>query len=460
MAIVKKVVRPAVHLWYRKTAACRMRLRAKANSVAFELARLDPGSLRRSVESGQPIGRSPSAERTIVMLVISTVEADPRVEREARSLAAAGWRIVVLFPETRGWRDAGISWGDKVIFDPISPRAGVFADVGAGFYGEKLYRAAIRHRPFAFHAHDLNTAYVGLGAARKTGAFLVCDFHEWFSENVSYDLRTQTYRTHVPRVKAAMQHLERQVLAEASAVVTVCSSIAEALAVELGNGRPVSVVRNMPSFAAEPTKQYLPLKQQIGVPHERFVLLYQGGIGPSRNIEPIISALVIAQRCTLVVRGPAIRGYEDYYRQFAERAGVADRLFLLPPVPSRDVVAAARGANAGIYTVKGIGRNFILALPNKVFEYMMAGLPLLVPDYPEVAKLVHDHDVGLIFNPENPISIAAAINRLIDEHELVQRFQANVPRALRVLDADREWQKIVAIYDQLIADCAASNSRQ
>ena len=446
---VKSTLRPFVHALFRHTERPRLMLRSARYSLAYQLDRGRPQSLRAAFESGLPIGRSPGRSRQSVMLVISTLEADPRVEREARALAAEGWHVHVVFPETPGWRAAGVEWGQGVTFQPVPPSARHFADVAPGFYGAELFRAAVRHHPFAFHAHDLNTAYIGLAAARLTGSHLVCDFHEWFSENASYDLTTKSYVPHSAHTKSIMQWLEREALSNSSAVVTVCQSIAEALSSELGNGRHVAVVRNIPSFGATPTTAYLPLKQQIAVSDERFVLIYQGGVGPSRNLEPVIKALAMANRCTLVVRGPSLSAFEGQYRQIAERSAVADRLVLLPPVPSRDVVAAARGADAGIYTVKGVGRNFILALPNKVFEYLAAGLPVLVPNYPEVAKLVRDHNVGLAFDPDDPVSIAGAINRLIDEQDLFRELQANVPRALLDLDADREWQKVSEIYERL-----------
>ena len=165
-------------------------------------------------------------------------------------------------------------------------------------------------------------------------------------------------------------------------MITVCGSIADAMAAELGNGRRPVVVRNVPELNAIPTRDYAPLKQQFGLPDGCFVLLYQGGTGTTRLLEPVIEALALAPRCTLVIRGPSLDFYGDHYRELAQRAGASQRLILAPPVPSRDVVAAARGASGGIYTVLDVGRNCRFALPNKIFEYMAANVPVLSADYP------------------------------------------------------------------------------
>ena len=119
------------------------------------------------------------------------------------------------------------------------------------------------------------------------------------------------------------------------------------------------------------------------------------------------------------------------------------------PVPSGDVVAAARGADAGIWTLPALCRNFTYALPNKIFEYVASGLPVLAAHYPEAKRLIADHDVGLTFDPYDPRSIAAAINQLIDDPALATRFRTNTSAALQRLDASAEWQKLVALYDDL-----------
>jgi len=395
------------------------------------------------------IGKAPAGNE-IVMLVVSDLRVDPRVEREAVALADAGFRVVVYCPDPTGREPApALQWGRNIEINFLHWSAASFTMRAPGLYGGQLFRAAAKHRPFAFHAHDLNTALAAYAAARITGAHLVVDFHEWFSENVQWDGNGQRYVPHGREWKLPMQELERRCLKEASAVVTVCDTIADAMARELGGGRRPSVIRNIPNFELNPTKQYPPLKAQLGLPENQFLLLYQGGVGPSRFLEPVIEALGISKRCALVIRGPSIEYFEAHYRGIAARVGAADRLFLEPPVASRDVIAAARSVDAGLYTVLGVGRNFMYALPNKIFEYMAAGLPVLSASYPEARRIVEANDIGLVFEPDSATSIAAAIDRLIDNPPLRARFAANTSSALAGINAEGEWQKLIAIYNGL-----------
>src|SRR5262249_4247701 len=120
-----------------------------------------------------------------------------------------------------------------------------------------------------------------------------------------------------------------------------------------------------------------------------------------------------------------------------------------PPVPSRDVVAAGRGAGAGMWTLPNLCRNFRLALPNKVFEYLASGLLIVVADYPEGRHIAEGDGVGFAFDPQGLRSIAAAINRLAENPEILVRMRAAVPVALAKLQVDSEWSKLVNLYKSL-----------
>lgn len=415
-------------------------------------AHLSPLRPWLSVAGRHRIGQN-AAGRDIVMLTISNLRIDPRIEREARALAAAGYRVVLIAPDPRAAPDEpiGVDWGPGIEFDWVRPQAVQFYNEWPGFIGRELYNAAVRHRPFAFHAHDLFTAFVGLSAAKQHGSHVVCDFHEWFSENVKWDAASSSWQPYPADWKSALRWLERRCLAEASGVVTVCDSIADGMADELGRGRRPLVVRNIPPLKATPTRPYAPLKQQLGLPNDRFVMLWQGGTGPTRMIEPIVEALAHAPRCTFAIRGPSLDLFGPGYRAIADRVGASERLILLDPVPSRDVVAAAVGADVGVWTLPNLCRNFYLALPNKIFEYLASGLPVLVADYPEARKIALDLGTGLTFDPYDPRSIARSVNRLIEEPGLAERFRTATPAALTRLNADDEWGRLVELYRSLPA---------
>jgi glycosyltransferase involved in cell wall biosynthesis len=401
----------------------------------------------------RPVG--PGEKPRIVMLVFSYLPVDPRVEREAKALVASGFEVTVICPE---WSPPAPApdWGPHIQIRVI-PSNGVLHCYDQFFpyvYDPRLLQAALEEDAWAYHSHDLNTALPALVAAAKKRVPCVCDFHEWFSENVTFNWTTRVYEPHPKLKRRIFQLLEYVAIHSASKVVTVCESIAELLEKNFRSRQKVEVIRNIPHLnRGNSVTRWFPMdiRAELGLPKETRILLYQGGVGPSRNLEPIVRAMAYVKSAAFVIRGPAIDAFGAGYKKLAEECGCADRVFWLPPVPASDVVLEARAADLGIWTLlSNVGLNFKLALPNKVFEYLAAGVPILVADLPEARKIVDRYQVGLAFDPEDPRAIAAAINRLAEDPDALAVCRANIPLALEDMAADREWQKLVDIYRRFI----------
>ena len=250
--------------------------------------------------------------------------------------------------------DLKIDWGAHVTFELLHWSSGSFVMYRPGYVAGELFARAIKHQPLAFHAHDLTTAYAARAAARITGAHLVVDFHEWSSENVRWNRKLKRWETYGYDWKRELQAAERLCLAEASEVITVCGSIADAMAAELGNGRRPVVVRNVPELNAIPTRDYAPLKQQFGLPDGCFVLLYQGGTGTMRLLEPVIEALALGS--ALHARYP--RALTRLLWRPLSRAGTAcRRIAAADPRTSGSVArCGGGGARSERWNIHGTGR--------------------------------------------------------------------------------------------------------
>ncbi|MEO7725951.1 MAG: glycosyltransferase family 4 protein, partial [Burkholderiales bacterium] len=389
------------------------------------------------------------------MLVISEVWRDPRVEREARALAEAGFEVEILFPDyfSHIYPGGPVSWGERIAFSPLPAETYKYIFGFPYLFGRSYLDAAVKRKPFAFHCHDLNTALVGLAAARITGAHCICDFHEWYSENVSWDPVRGKFVPHHFLKRRIFRWAEQLALKQATGVITVCDSIARELTEMSGDARQVLVVKNTPRIPDDnPLRPHANLRTSLGIDRNLFIVLYSGGTGPSRYLEPIIEALAYAPNAVLVIRGPGIEVFGDHYRRVAKLHGVESRVFCLPPVPSDEVVPASAGADAGIWTLENLCKNFSYALPNKIFEYLAAGLPVLAADYPEVRGIIDKYAAGECFDPNNPKSIADAINRLAENPEAYGVLRKNAAAALADLRSVNEWSKLVHLYTDLAND--------
>jgi starch synthase len=388
----------------------------------------------------------------IVMIVISDVRNDPRVQREAMALARAGYKIKILFPESYEPRiaDDPIDWGPGISFRALDEARQNYIFKYPWIFDRTFVEEICEEKPFAIHCHDLTTCLVGLAAAARICCYCICDFHEWYSENVSWNAAENAWGPHPPLKRKIYQSLERLVTRRADLVITVCDSIANDISKELApRGRRIEVVRNIPHIEAIDMASAPNLKNQLGLGADQFLLLWSGGIGPSRLIEPIIEAVALLPDCYFAIRTPYWGAFGKPYEELAASLGISDRIIRLPPVPSIEVVKAAVGADAGVWTLPNLSRNFYYALGNKVFEYLAAGLPILVANFPEPSKLVREHDVGEIFDPYEPTSIAAAIERLRADPQRRAQLPGKIRNAMKAIDADKEWQRLVDLYDQM-----------
>lgn len=391
----------------------------------------------------------------IVMLAVSDMRFDPRVRNEALALAHSGYRVKIIVPDTSKptLAEDPLDWGNGIEFILLPLQAASYVMVYPFLLGKMMLDRAVQESPFAFHCHDLTTSIIGLAAARKIGAICVCDFHEWWSEIAEWNYSKKRFVAMSQKKKKLFKFAERLVMSNADGVITVCDSIAQELPTGVLNPSKVSVIRNLPNLTGSNSKiQYGSLRESLAIKPDQQIVIYQGGVGPSRNLEYLIDALAYSPQTVLVIRGPAIEYFVDGYRMRASIAGVNERLYCLSPVPSTDVVpaAAASGAVAGIYTVAPLCLSWKYALPNKLFEYMAAGLPILTADFPEARKVVEDYNIGIVFDPQDPHSIAAAYNRLSYDPENLNAMRGRLTLALSNFDSEREWRKIVDLYDEIV----------
>ena len=132
------------------------------------------------------------------------------------------------------------------------------------------------------------------------------------------------------------------------------------------------------------------------------------------------------------------------------RASVRGRVEFSPPVAPTEVVDALAGADVGLALFQPVCLSHRLVLPNKLFEYVRAGLPVVGSDLPMIARFVRDHDVGATVDPEDTEAIAAALAATV-EPERNAKLRAAAERAGRTLDWRKERELLAGVYHEALA---------
>lgn len=375
------------------------------------------------------------------MLLHKEVDYDARVRREARALADAGHRVTVLdLPRDPGAGERVLAGG--VVARSVTPprwgRRKLPGQLHRGIFLGSFVRAAVRLRPDVVHAHDAAMLAPGLLAARLAGARLVYDSHE-LATGVQWRTRFWAF---------VVRTLERVAVPRADAVVTVSDGIARTLRVRYRLPRAPVVVRNVPDVdGAAPAGG--DLRREIGV-GDAPLILHHGSAARGRGCEALVGAVARLPEPHLLFLGPENRADVERLEAAARAAGVADRVHITARVPVGDVLGAAAQADVGVSLLEDTCENHRLALPNKVFDYLAAGLPVVVSDLPELGRLVRERGIGAVARPGDEADIARALSEVI-EAAGADGLRDRVAAASAELRWSRERERLQALYAELEA---------
>jgi glycosyltransferase involved in cell wall biosynthesis len=252
-------------------------------------------------------------------------------------------------------------------------------------------------------------AYLGLPVAldlgSRTGAPVVYDARDIYLEARNL--------ARMPRpARALFAWLERRWARRASRVVTVNDAYADELAGRLGVERPL-VVMNCPSRDEAPRIRARRFHQRLGLPDSARVVLYHGGLTEERGIEELVAALPSLHPAAHLV----LMGYGPLRDTLVERAGepaTGGRLHVLPAVPPAELLDWVAAADVAAMPIQPTTLNHRLTTPNKLFEAMAAGVPIVAADLPGMAAIVTATGCGVVCDPTNVADLARAINALLD----------------------------------------------
>ena len=385
----------------------------------------------------------------VCVAVISDLSLDARVWKQVRSLSALGYRVRLIgcrydIPSTVRREQEGV----EVVEVPMGTRARVSL-VGRLRTLVTVCREILRTRARVYHAHNVHVAPVAWVAARTRRARLVYDGHELYGEVVRVDDDGVTLAPGTQERLAAKASwlVERAMVRHADGVVTTNGSRARILAERHGrNG--IDVLQNVPL----PVERVEPLDP--GFPPDVPVLLYQGGIyARGRAFRQTIEALRLLDDVHFAILGFGRDADLALVREWSEDAGVADRVRLYPPRPFDELVRTAAAATVGIVPLLPLDINNVYGDTNKLYEYLMAGLPVVASDLPELRATVSagDPPVGEVFEPTSPESIADAVTRVLADRATYEARRTEARRlALERFNWRVEETALARLYDRLL----------
>ena len=304
------------------------------------------------------------------------------------------------------------------------------------FFNIRLFFYLLFHNYDILVANDLDTLLPNFFISRLKRKPLVYDSHEYFTGVPEIQKR--------PVVKWVWKTIEKMIFPHLDHVITVSDSIAQQYELEYGI-RPV-VVRNC-SRSSEGVAGFS--KAETGLNPEDFLLIMQGGgINVDRGGEELIEALSLVENVSLIIAGSG--DVLPELRKKVTDLKLSGRVNFVPKLPWHELMRFTRAADAGLSLDKDTNLNYRFSLPNKLFDYISAGIPVIAGNLQEVSAVINKYDCGLIIPEITPSAIADAINKLRNNRELLNKLKQNAVNAAGELTWEKESHKVREFYEKVM----------
>jgi glycosyltransferase involved in cell wall biosynthesis len=376
----------------------------------------------------------------VCMHVLGYAPTDVRVMREAVALARGGWCVSVVDLDEKGTGQAEETVGGiRIVHSrvpwPFSSRhmpwvlqkVGRMLGAGWRLFGQ---RADI------YHAHDITALPFSYLTARWHRRPLVYDAHELPLVDPNVTSR--------PLLHGISVRLLRALTPYCTAIITVSPQIAREFHARYGGPMP-TLVRNMLPYAS--ASHHNKLRERLGCPPNTRIALYQGGLQENRALDVVVrAAKYLAPGNLIVLMGSG--DHQPQIEQLIAQEGVGDTVRLLPPVPYADLLAWTASADLGLILYRqSYSPNVKYCLPNKLFEYLMAGLPVLCSHLEAVADIIQTYDVGQVAPSLEPEALGAVINDMLSDRARLATWGAHAREAAKShLCWEVEQERVVDLY--------------
>ena len=368
--------------------------------------------------------------KRVIVSVINDLVTDQRVNKSCLTLQKAGYEVLLV-----GRKQRKSPPMDERPY--ASHRMKLLFEKGPCFYAEyniRLFFFLLFHRANLLLSNDLDTVLPNFFVSRLKGIKMIYDSHEYFTETPEL--------IHRPKVQRVWKRIEEFAVPKLGEMITVCDSIADLFREKYGV--KVHVIRNIPPQKALPPKGD---KAELGLPLDKHLLVLQGsGINIQRGAEELVQAMQYLNDCHLMIIGGG--DVLPILKQMVIDLNIVDRVRFLPRMSYANMMAYTQNAELGFCLDKDTNLNYRFSLPNKLFDFIQAGVPIVASHLTEIEKIIRRYDIGSFIENHDPKTIAATIQDALSDAERYGKWKQNLTVAAQDLRWENEEKALLAIYQQ------------
>jgi glycosyltransferase involved in cell wall biosynthesis len=312
-------------------------------------------------------------------------------------------------------------------------------DNGPLFYAElniRLFFFLVIKKVDILYSNDLDTLPANFLASKlKPKLKLIYDTHELFTEVP--ELENNKF------AKNTWLRIERFIFPKLQYIVTVNESIAKIY--KTIYGKSILVIRNVP----EKYENRIPLsKSKLGLPEGKFILIMQGsGLNVDRGIEEAVLSMQFIDNALLILVGSG--DVIPKVKELVAKNQLSEKVMFFDKRPYLEMMQLTSNAHIGLTLDKPLSDNYKFSLPNKLFDYIQAGIPVLSSQLVELKKIIDNYEIGCFVENISPEEIARKINFLIENPDKLNQYKSNCVRAAEIENWENEKMKLIRFVKDL-----------
>lgn len=366
-------------------------------------------------------------KKKVFICVINDLVTDQRIHKLCGTLKNSNAELTVIGRQFPHSSSPDIPKASIVRFRLLVNRGFLFY----AFYNFRLFIFLLfRKRVNVIVSNDLDTlpACFLVSKLRK-GSVLIYDSHEYFTEVPELNGRKF--------VKVFWKLLESWLVPNVDLAYTVNSTLAKMYSAKYGV--EFRVIRNVPEKNARKEEYPLPVEIQ-----KNKLVIYQGAVNKDRGLEEMIDAIREFEDVTLIIAGSGDILNELKRIVFSE--GLDDKVYFTGRIIPSMLRSLTGKAQLGVSLERKTSLNYYYALPNKIFDYIHAGIPVLCSSFPEMRNVVEGSEVGMTIEPGNRDLLIDSLRKCLFDEELRKKWQGMTVKASEELCWENEQKKIREIY--------------
>ncbi len=366
----------------------------------------------------------------IVVSVINDLVTDQRVHKICTALFDMGFEVVLIgrkLPHSKP-----IDRNYKTIRMRLLFRKKFL------FYVEYHFRLFIKLffiRKDILLANDLDTLLPNFLISKLFGKKLVYDSHELFTEIAELNNR--------PTIRKVWLTVEESIFPTLKNVYTVNDSIA--VFYQKKYAVAVSVIKNIAPVLTNKTIDVALAKKIKG--NQKMLILQGSGINMERGAEEAIQMMLYLEDTILYIIGGG--DIFENLKELANTLNLHGKVYIKDKMPYEELMEYTKIADLGLSLDKGTNLNYEYSLPNKIFDYIQAQIPVLASNRKEVAKLVNSENIGLVIDSHKPKALADAVKRIFADTAQYATWKKNLQNAANRYHWEKEREKLNVIYQNL-----------